>query len=306
MPEVPLQLEDLQAFPPGKIGLAVLGNPISHSISPSLHNSALKKLSESEERFLHWHYDKIEVPASELPAALPRLAELGYRGINLTIPHKVEVLPLIDWIDGEANAMGAVNTLAWDGIGWRGYNTDGYGLENAVFEVLDASMSDSSILILGAGGAARAAVARCLLSGCESVWVANRSANRLKEMTDALGKEFGQDRLCPFVLAEMPTELRDLQNLLIVNATSLGLAEKDPAPISLKGLSSSTKVYDMIYNPPETALLKEAKKAGMSAENGLSMLVHQAARALEIWTNEKVCSDSMFACAKEVMQSSRK
>ena len=303
MPELPLQLGDLRAFPPEKIGLAVLGYPISHSISPSLHNSALRKLSESDERFVNWRYDKIEVQTSELPDALPRLAELGYRGINLTIPHKVEVLPLIDWIDAEAEAMGAVNTLAWDGTGWKGYNTDGYGLENAVSEVLNASLRDSSILILGAGGAARAAAARCLLSGCECVWVANRSANRLKEMSDALSEEFGQDRLRPFVLSEIPKELVDLQNLLIINATSLGLAEKDPSPMSLSALSSSAKVYDMIYNPPETALLKEARMFGMSGANGLSMLVHQAARSLEIWTNEQVCPDSMFVCAKEVMQS---
>ncbi len=304
MPEVPLQLGDLRTFPPGKVGLAVLGYPISHSISPSLHNSALRKLSESDERFLHWRYDKIEVQASELADALPRLAQLGYRGINLTIPHKVEALPLIDWIDDEAEAMGAVNTLAWDGTGWKGYNTDGYGLENAVSEALNASLTDSSILILGAGGAARAATARCLLSGCEYVWVGNRSANRLKEMNDALRERFGQDRLRPFVLSEIPEEVRGLKNLLIINATSLGLGEKDPSPMSLSGLASSTKVYDMIYNPPETALLKEARMADMLGENGLSMLVHQAAKALEIWTNEQVCSDSMLACAREVMQSS--
>jgi len=303
VPELPLQLGDLRAFPPEKVGLAVLGHPISHSISPSLHNAALRKLSESDERFANWRYDKIEVQASELPDALPRLAELGYLGINLTIPHKVEVLPLIDWIDDEAKAMGAVNTLVWDGAGWKGYNTDGCGLENALSEVLKASLRDSSILILGAGGAARAAVARCLLSGCECVWVANRSANRLKQMNDALCEEFGQDRLRPFVLSEIPRELGDLKNLLIINATSLGLAEKDPSPMSLSGLSSSTKVYDMIYNPPETALLKEARMLGMSRANGLSMLVHQAAKALEIWTNEQVCSDSMFVCAREVMQS---
>jgi shikimate dehydrogenase len=304
VPEEPLQLGNLRTFPPGKIGLAVLGYPISHSISPSLHNSALRKLSESDDRFIHWRYDKIEVQASELADALPRLAQLGYRGINLTIPHKVEVLPLIDWIDDEAEAMGAVNTLAWDGTGWKGYNTDGYGLENAVSEALNVSLADSSILVLGAGGAARAATARCLLSGCEYVWVGNRSANRLKEMNDALRERFGPDRLRPFVLSEIPEEVRGLKNLLIINATSLGLGEKDPSPMSLSGLSSSTKVYDMIYNPPETALLKEARMADMLGENGLSMLVHQAAKALEIWTNEQVCSDSMLSRAREVMQSS--
>ena len=96
----------------------------------------------------------------------------------------------------------------------------------------------------------------------------------------------------------------EFQNLLIINATSLGLVQTDPSPISLSGLPSSTKVYDMIYNPPETALLKEAGLAGLARENGLSMLVHQAAKALGIWTSEQVCADSMFASAREVMQKS--
>ena len=301
MPEPPLQLEDLSAFPPGQVGLAVLGFPISHSISPDLHNSALSKLGESEEHFLHWRYDKIEVRASELPEALPRLAALGYRGINLTIPHKVEVLPLVDSIDEEARIMGAVNTLAWDGNGWKGYNTDGYGLEKALLEDLDATIGDSSIVVLGAGGAARAAAAKCLLSGCGRVLVANRSPSRLKEMEEALGREFGGDRIRFFALSEITGEIKGAPSPLIINATSLGLAEADPSPLSLDGLSSSTKVYDMVYNPPETALLKEAGMAGMAWANGLSMLVHQAARALEIWTGEQVCHESMLACAGNVM-----
>ena len=123
-------------------------------------------------------------------------------------------------------------------------------------------------------------------------------------MNEALCQEFEQDRIRSFVLSEIPQEIKEFQNLLIINATSLGLSQTDPSPISLSGLPPSTKVYDMIYNPPETALLKEAGLAGLARENGLSMLVHQAAKALEIWTSEQVCADSMFACAREVMQKS--
>ena len=301
MPERSLEIGEMHAFAEGQVGLAVLGCPIAHSISPQLHNASLKKMGESNPRYAHWRYDKIEVSASQLAEALPRLAELGYRGINLTIPHKVEVLPLLTSVDEEALAMGAVNTLVWGENGWSGRNTDGYGLEQGVHEDLGVRLEESSILILGAGGAARAATAQCLLRGCETVWLGNRSLDRLAGVTEALGNVFESHRIRTFALSELPPEIEDLEDLLVINATSLGLREKDPSPLSLAGLSSHTKVYDMIYNPPETALLAEARKAGMTCGNGLSMLVHQAARALEIWTGDRVPSEVMLREAKLAM-----
>ena len=304
MPEAPLVLNELGPFfyDEEDVGLAVLGDPIAHSISPQLHNAALRELSAKDESFKSWRYDKIEVSASQLAETLPRLAELGYRGINLTIPHKVEVLPLLTSVDEEALAMGAVNTLVWDDSGWTGRNTDGYGLEQGVHEDLGVRLEDSSILILGAGGAARAATAQCLLRGCETVWLGNRSLGRLAGVTEALGTVFESHRIRTFALSELPPEIEDLEDLLVINATSLGLREKDPSPLSLDGLPSDTKVYDMIYNPPETALLADARKAGMTCGNGLSMLVHQAARALEIWTGEHVSSQVMLREAKLAME----
>jgi len=304
VPELPLQLWNLDPFSYGEedVGLAVLGDPIAHSISPELHNAALRELSESDERFANWRYDKIEVSARQLADALPRLAELGYRGINLTIPHKVEVLPLLKSVDEEALAMGAVNTLVWDENGWLGRNTDGYGLEQGVHEDLGVRLEDSSILILGAGGAARAATAQCLLRGCETVWLGNRSLDRLAGVTEALGNVFESHRIRTFALSKLPPEIENLEDLLVINATSLGLRENDPSPLALNGLSSKTKVYDMIYNPPETALMKEGLEAGMATGNGLSMLVHQAAKALEIWTGERVSSRVMLASARRAME----
>ena len=305
MPEGSLEIGELSPLADGQVGLAVLGCPIAHSISPQLHNAALKKMSESNPEYAHWIYHKIEVPADQIAEALPKLAEMGYRGLNLTIPHKVEVLPLVERIDEEAKLMGAVNTLRWNGSGWIGRNTDGYGLEKGVLEDLSVSLENSEVLVLGAGGAARAAVAKCLLKGCAGVRVANRSLERLSEMSETLGEEFGKERIHPFALSSIPQETRDLNNLLVINATSLGLREEDPSPLSLAGLSSDTKVYDMIYNPPETALLTEARKAGMAFGNGLSMLVHQAARALEIWTDEPVPADVMLKEAELAMKGLR-
>ena len=163
-------------------------------------------------------------------------------------------------------------------------------------------MEDSSILILGAGGAARAATAQCLIRGCETVWLGNRSLDRLAGVTEALSNVFESHRIRTFALSELPPEIKDLENLLVINATSLGLRENDPSPLAMDGLSSNTKVYDMIYNPPETALIREGVKAGMAAGNGLSMLVHQAAKALEIWTGEPVSSRIMLASARRAME----
>ena len=302
MPKPSLDIGGLRAFAEGEVGLAVLGFPIAHSISPQLHNAALKKMSEVNPRYAHWYYHKIEVPPNKLAETLPQLAEMGYRGINLTIPHKVDVLPMLDLIDDEAKAMGAVNTLLWNGKGWTGRNTDGYGLERGVSGDLGVSLSSSEVLVLGAGGAARAAVAKCLLDGCVKVRVANRSLPRLMEMSKTLNDEFGEDRVHPFTLSGIPPELRESNNLLVINATSVGLKKNDPAPLSLAELSPKTKVYDMVYNPPETALLTEARKAGMTYGNGLSMLVYQAARALEIWTGEPVPSKVMLKEAKIAME----
>ena len=125
MLEEPLSLNQLPNFYNNEVGLAVLGYPIKHSISPELHAAALKELSEKEPIFRKWKYQKIEVLPNRLAEALPLLSDSGYRGLNLTIPHKVEVLPLLDCIDDQAKVMGAVNTLSWENQGWKGYNTDG-------------------------------------------------------------------------------------------------------------------------------------------------------------------------------------
>ena len=169
---------DLIKLPENKTGLAVIGYPIEHSISPYLHHAALRQLSESKTIFSDWEYHKIEARVDELKTLLPRLAELGYRGINLTIPHKVEVLSLLDEIDPEAESMGAVNTLSWQDNKWIGSNTDGYGFQRAVEASFGRPLKEYCILVLGAGGAARAAAMKCLFVGCEEIWLTNRSQER--------------------------------------------------------------------------------------------------------------------------------
>ncbi|SVD61456.1 uncharacterized protein METZ01_LOCUS414310, partial [marine metagenome] len=159
------------------MSLAVLGFPIGHSISPAIHNAALFEMAKSDPRFAKWRYRRIEVEAERLSEVLPLLRKAGFRGLNLTIPHKVQALDLVVELSADARAIGAVNTLMASDDGWRGFNTDGYGLEQALREELEVDLEGSKVILLGAGGAARAAAAQCLLRGCRKLWIGNRSSH---------------------------------------------------------------------------------------------------------------------------------
>lgn len=294
-------IEDVVPLPKDSVGLAVLGSPIKHSISPQLHNAALEQLSSFKPLFKKWSYKKIHVESEDLSLALPRLAECGYLGLNLTIPHKVDVIGLIQSIDAEAKTIGAVNTLMHEGGQWHGYNSDGFGLEKALFENLSFSFDSANVLILGAGGAARAAAVQALSRNCQKVWIANRSTQRLNLLKEYLVGNFESERISAFNSSDVPNELFEIENLLIINSTSLGLKSNDPPPLSLSKFHSTTKVYDMIYNPKQTHLLKQAADLGMGFENGLSMLVYQAWRSLAIWTKSQISSDAMFLAAQEAL-----
>ena len=284
-------LEDLEGWTFPGPSLAVLGHPIGHSLSPVIQNAALERMAG---RFADWRYFAFDLPVERLREGLSTFHEKNFAGLNLTIPHKVEALKLSAGVDPVARRMGAVNTLIRQDVGYFGRNTDGYGIQTALKQDLGAELSAANIIVLGAGGASRAAVVQCLEAGCRKVWVGNRSEDRLQELVRVVGDE--NSRLATFPLSELPLDLPD--SLVLINATSLGLKEDNPAPAALGLFPDRLKVYDMIYNPPETALLRDARKLGMPAANGLSMLVHQAARSLQYWTGAEVPVDAMF----EVLQ----
>ena len=295
----------LSVYSPNEVGLAVLGWPVSHSISPFLHNAALEKLSLVDSNFKNWRYEKLQVPAEDLSSILPQMAKCGYRGMNLTIPHKVRVLPYLSEVTKEAQVMGAVNTLVKVKDGWMGYNTDGYGLQRALESTFKIYLREHVVLILGAGGAARAAAAKCLSVGCEQVWISNRSRDRMNALVSDLSEEFPSSSLKSFQIDRFPNSLYDVSNLIIINATSLGLHESDASPLNFpfSNFNVEAKAFDMIYNPAETEFLRKAKEAGMEFSNGLSMLVFQALRSLEIWTGREISEKAMFEGARKGMNS---
>ncbi|MFP6854649.1 MAG: shikimate dehydrogenase [Opitutales bacterium] len=296
-----LLLEDLSNWNHEGVSLAVLGHPIDHSISPAIHNAALLKMSLSMPNFTSWKYFRFQIPLDLLKNSLSAFSTNGFRGLNLTIPHKVEVLELVDWIDPEAEAMGAVNTLVFREDGrCDGFNTDGQGLERALKDDLDVSLDGSSVILLGAGGAARAAATRFLRAGCSELWIGNRSPKRLERLQKELSP-MTEQRLETFALDDLPLDLPRGAGVLVVNATSLGLRPEDESPFSWANFSDEAIAYDMIYNPAETGFLQMARARGMRASNGLSMLIRQAAHSLEIWTGEKVPAGPMFKAAQAIL-----
>ena len=294
-------LADLETWTRPGTSLAVLGHPIKHSISPAMHNAALAELTKGDARFADWRYFRFDVPPEDLPRALELLHAKNFRGVNLTVPHKVLAVssPRVVAIDSAARPVGAINTLLRRADGWEGFNTDGYGLAAGLREDLRIELAGTPVVLLGAGGAARGAAVQCLQSRVASLWIANRSRENLDALRALLAPitggipVHGFDPLRPS--GELPTAS------LVVNATSAGLKTEDPLPVDLAGIPAPRAVYDMIYNPAETALLAAARQRGIPTANGLSMLVHQGARALEIWTGGAVPVDAMSRAARAAM-----
>lgn len=277
-----LTLEDLAQWNFRGTPLAVLGHPIKHSISPAMHNAALAELGCSDPRLTEWKYFRFDIPPDELPRALERLHAAGFHGLNLTVPHKVIAFDRVTEIDPGARPVGAVNTLCRTAGGWRGFNTDGYGLTAAVREGLGRELAGAHVILLGAGGAARGAGVECLRQGCASLWILNRTPGNLEALLATLRPLAGRIPVQGGPLAERWADLP--AGALLINATSAGLREGDPAPLDVAAVRRPGAVFDMIYNPPVTPLLRAAQAAGIPTANGLAMLVHQGAKALEIWS----------------------
>ncbi|PWU09375.1 MAG: shikimate dehydrogenase [Verrucomicrobia bacterium] len=270
--------------PPAKA--AVFGDPIRHSRSPEMHNAALQVAG------IDAQYIRIHVRKEDLAASLRALPTAGFVGANITIPHKIETLKLLDQIDDHARILGAVNTVSVESNHQlKGYNTDGPGLVRAVREEFQVDISDLRILILGAGGGAGQAIAaQCVLEGCERLVLANRSLDKIQAL---------KKRLEPFLLNERlqgPTDrliaigldesslARELPRIdLLINTTSVGLSASEPQLIPKHILSPHLLVYDTVYSSAKTRLLADAEAKGARVANGLSMLLHQGALAFEIW-----------------------
>jgi shikimate dehydrogenase len=275
---------------------AVLGHPVAHSASPAMQNAGLAALG------LNWRYLAFDVHPDYLRPAIEGAKRMGFIGLNLTVPHKLLALDMVDIVDDEAKTWGAVNTVVFETRGssgqWipvgvteaatgqevrsRGFNTDADALVQALKEAFKLeSLRGVSVLLLGAGGAARTAALRLAREGVGTLYLVNRTKTRADELLADLAKN------CPGLVAAQgyPSAPVDL----VINATSLGLRKEDPLPIDLQWLQAQRPrfAYDMIYRPMETGLLTAARKVGCQIANGAGMLLYQGTRALELWTGRR-------------------
>jgi shikimate dehydrogenase len=289
-------LADLENWPANPPSLAVIGQPVTHSLSPAMHNAALAALASHAPRFATWRYHKFEIAPAELPQALRRFHEHGFLGVNVTVPHKEALLDHVESADAFARAAGAANTLVRTPAGWRAFNTDGSGLAAALQADFGVPLAGAHVVLLGAGGAARGAAVRCLRDGVASLSIGNRGQERLRTLLDHLAPFAGAIPLRGFALDAPPADLPP--GALVINSTTVGLKGSEGAPVDLTKLPAPARVYDMIYNPPQTPLLAQAAALGLPHANGLSMLVHQGAHALTLWTQLEAPVEIMDRAAR--------
>jgi shikimate dehydrogenase len=266
--------------------LAVLGDPVAHSVSPQMHNAALAELAKQHAPLQNWRYCKFEVKPRELKAALETFIKNNFLGLNLTVPHKIVALDLVEIASNEAQAVGAVNTLvAKKSSAWNGFVTDPYGLGLALQNELGVNFysPEKTAVILGAGGAARSAAVYCLDSKSSAIWIGNRSMSNLTPLLERLRPFDPQNRIRGFDVANPPAQAW-AKNAVIINATTVGMKRNDPLPFDVKLLGQDAKVFDMVYNRHgPTKFVAAAQARGLRAADGLGMLVWQGAKSLSIW-----------------------
>ncbi len=261
-----------------------------------MHNAALAELSQDDSLFADWTYYKFDVSPDNLKSALNQFYEKGFRGLNLTVPHKILAAQWVNIGESEVELTEACNTLLWTPDGYTGYNTDLYGMTSAIENEFEIQLKDRDVILLGAGGAARAAAIACAQANVRSLTLANRTLSKLDTIRGVINKLEDCPPISTCKLSEPLPPISD--NLLVINATSLGLKPEDPTPADLRNLPASTLVFDMVYNPARTALLKEAESKGMRVTNGLGMLAYQGERSLSIWTQKNPSARTMFETAR--------
>lgn len=275
--------------------VGVIGWPIEHSLSPAMHNAAFATLG------LDWCYVPFGVPPERLSEAVRGLQALGVRGANATVPHKEALLPLVDELTPEAEAIGAVNTLLFRPGGILGHNTDAAGFLRALHEA-GFDPTGCTALVLGSGGAARSVVYALARVGARIILL-NRTVERAEALAAALRGRVPQADLStgPLALEVIAQHMGNVD--LVVNATTLGMhphVEASPWPAQLP-FPHKAFCYDLVYTPRETAFIRQARHAGAHAASGLGMLVHQGAEAFALWTGIQPPVGVMRAACEEIL-----
>lgn len=257
--------------------IGLIGNPVEHTLSPVIHNGI------SERMGIHSVYVPFQVEDSGLDAAVKGAYELNVLGMNVTVPHKNRVIESLAAVDEAAMQIGAVNTLVREGMdGYKGYNTDLSGLRRQITED-GVALFGETVVVLGAGGAAKAVVYMCLLEGAKKVYLLNRTVEKAERIAESMNGE--NPCVVPMTLADYHTIREDA--LIVFQATSIGLAP-NVEDVVIDDMAFYKKVktgIDLIYNPSETKFMRLVKTAGGKAYNALKMLLYQGVAAYELWHN---------------------
>lgn len=272
--------------------LGVFGHPVSHSLSPVMHNAAIEALG------IDYVYVPFHVLPDDLNKAVDGIRALGIAGVNVTIPHKERIIEFLDEVSEHSMRIRSVNTVINRGGHLIGDTTDGCGfLRSAQAEW--GKLDGSQVLILGAGGSAKAVSFALAEIGCE-IAIANRTAERAEQLAEGLNVVFG-NRTAKAVGMQREVLKSEVEKAdLLINSTSVGMSpDIDGSPLPADLLHSRLLVYDLVYNPPITRLVAEARSCGAKALNGLGMLTYQGATSLEMWTGLEAPIDVMTKAVRE-------
>jgi len=277
------------------IRLGVFGDPVAHSLSPDMQNAALRACE------INAQYARFHIRPNELRSALRFLRNLDFAGVNLTVPHKIAGFLQIDEADEFAGRAESVNTIRLRDKKLVGSNTDGEGFLRAIRAEFSVDVRDLRVMIIGAGGGTGRAIAwQCALENCERLVLVNRTLEKAKAIRERLRPFFMEPRvLGPAARLEavaweestIRAQLADTD--LIVNATPLGMNSSDPAPVPARLLAPHHMVFDCVYGPSKTALLRAAEQAGARSANGISMLLLQGALSFSIWFDREPPIEAM-------------
>lgn len=271
--------------------VCLIGDPVEHSISPVIHNEVFKKLG------LNYVYLAFRVAGNELEHAVRGLKALGAVGFNVTLPHKVAIIKYLDELSPEAKSIGSVNTVVNSGGKLVGYNTDVVGVTNT-FKSLGVNLHGASVVVLGAGGASRAVLHALASNGSSRIYVINRTLEKAVELANEFSIKFPRTEFRPMslTLSNLQTALEGSQ--ILINTTSVGMYPKvDESLIPSELLRNDLTVFDVVYNPVETRLLRDAKSRGAKTIDGVHMLVHQAVASFRLWTGVEPPINFMFDVA---------
>ncbi|MGI0046967.1 MAG: shikimate dehydrogenase [Nitrosotalea sp.] len=260
---------------------AIIGDPIDHSLSPALHNASFAFLR------LDCTYIAYRIPKGDLDASIADLKKIGIAGFNVTIPHKVDMMRLLDEVDEECKRVGATNTVVNTDGRLKGYNTDVDGFLDPIRK-RKIDCKDANVLVIGAGGAARAVIAGFAKEKVRKITIANRTQERANDIVN-FAKQFGLES--EYIDLTQAGE-RAASFMFIVNATSVGLKGVG-CPISTKNITRDSIVYDIVYMPVETPLIQQAKEQRAVIIYGWEMLLAQAMKSFEIWIGKPASYEAM-------------